>query len=174
MANKMTWKFNIISPSAQPLIMPGNFQAGDTQAVERGDIIELTAGGATQWVPIDSDFNMNGDIAVSDADIDGGDRAGYYPIIVPRPGDVFEYELASADNPSIGTALYYNAAQKVTTTAGTNILARVYSFDHYPRMQGHLSRDASTDEGTTLRNTTFLLMMFDPDASYFKKMYPVT
>ena len=54
-SNQHRWMRNLYGAS-EPLFWPGKFQAGSSQAIKMGEILELTAGGNTQWVPIDSDF----------------------------------------------------------------------------------------------------------------------
>lgn len=163
--NKQAWVRDLLG-SPQPLVMFGLFQAGATQAIKRGEILERTAGGATQWVPIDSDFVMDSDIAVANEEIKSGDLAGYYEIIVPRPGDVFSFALAAAGASIVSTALYYSDSQTVTITAGTTIIGRIAGNWHYPR-QGHASDSAVPDQGTTLRTVSTCEMVFREAVSYY-------
>lgn len=137
-----------------PLVLPGNFAAGSSQAIKMGEVLELTGNTNTEWVPMDSDFSMAANVAIAAEEIKSGDLAGYYKIIVPRPDDVFEYTLLSTDtqNPALGTAVYYSDSETVTTTAGSNILGNVSGHAHYPFPQGHTSDDASLSRGTTRRN----------------------
>jgi len=165
--NKQTFKYNLLTGATKPLIMPGLFAAGSTKAIKAGEIIERTNTSNTIWVPIDSDFLMVGNIAVMGEEIKSGDRAGYYKVIVPRPFDVFEYALSAAGAPAIGAPLYFSASQ-VVAVAGTYELGRVVGFDHYPRFQGHLADDASPDSGVTIRNTSYVQMMFNPVASWWE------
>lgn len=165
MANKSPWIRNL-NGAQSPLILLGKFAAGSSQTIDRGDILELTGATNTEFVPIDSDFSMDNDIAIANEQIKSGDRAGYYEVIVPRPGDVFEFELSAAASPAIGDAVYYNAAQKVATS-GSNILGRVVGQDHYPLKQGHLADDAGADAGTTIRSTSFVQVLIDEAASFW-------
>lgn len=147
-----------------PLKGYGKFAAGSSQAIKMGQLLELTGNSNTEWVPLDSDFDMSaaagsgGKIAIAACEIKAGDLAGHYPIWIPRPDDVWEFTLLSTDsqNPAAGTAVYYSAttaAEGVTTTAGTNIIGNVCGFTHYPK-QGFASDQASIDAGTTLRNVS--------------------
>lgn len=144
-----------------PLVLLGKFAAGSSTAIKKGQLLELTGNTNTEWVPLDSDFDMSaaagsgGKVAIAGCEIKSGDLAGYYPIIVPRKNDVFEFTLLSTDsqNPAAGTAVYYSDSETVTTTAGTNILGNVCMFSHYPK-QGFASDQASVDAGTTLRNVS--------------------
>ncbi len=169
MPNRMRW-LRSLTGAPKPLIMLGLFQAGSTQAVEKGEILELTAGGSTQWVPMDADFAMAADVAIANEEIKDGDRAGYYEIIVPRPGDVFEYALATADATAIGTSLYWSDAETVTVSAGANVIGRAVGQANYPLKQGHLADDASGDSGTTIRSQAFVQMVFTETASYWVLM----
>lgn len=147
----------------QPLIIKGLFQAGLTQAIKRGELLKLSAG---NWVPLDADYAMNGAIAIANEEIKSGDRAGYYEIIVPRPDDVFEAELATATALTLGQKLYYSSSEAVTTT-GTNPLGYSTGHEHYPAYQGHLADDASGDQGTTIATTAYARMVIDRAASYY-------
>ena len=139
----------------------GLFQAGATQAVKRGEILEKTAGGATQWVPMDSDFNMDKDVAIAAEEIKSGYLSGYYLIYTIRPGDVWEFEKAAAGADAYGTALYWSSSEKVTITAGTNILGHIAGTSGlYPGPQGHAADDASPDKGTTLTSQLRCHMTF--------------
>lgn len=164
--NHVRWVGNMFG-AKEPLIVLGLFQAGATQAIKRGEILEKTGATNTAWVPMDSDFNGAGNIAIANEEIKSGDRAGYYEIIVPRPGDIFEYELAAASAVAIGTSLYYSSSEKVTVTAGTYVLAIAVGQEHYPQKQGHLADDASGDAGTTVRSTSYVRMTFDLASSLY-------
>ena len=164
--NRQTWRMNLLG-AREPLVMRDAVAAAS--ALKQGEIIEKTGGGNTQWVPIDSDFNMDSNVAVSGVDKKATtDILGFYPIIVPRPGDVFTFELAasvvSADN-ALGAALYYSSSEKVTAVAGTNILGRIASTDHYPLQ--NFGPGAVGDEGTTRRTITYVDMIFVPESSYY-------
>ena len=143
-----------------PMTVPGKFAAGASQAIKMGEILELTGTGNTLWVPLDSDFDMSaalgsgGKVAIAACEIKSGDTAGFYPVYPIRPGDVWEFDLLATDaqNPSVGTPVYYSSSEKVTTTEGTNIIGKVSGFEHYPQLQGHASDDASFDRGTTIKN----------------------
>lgn len=163
--NRLRWIRNLDGASG-PLVMPGLFQAGATQAIKRGEILEFTGDSSTAWVPIDSDFAMAGNIAIANEEIKDGDRAGYYEIIIPRPADVFEYELASATTLAIGAALYYSSSEKVATS-GTNALGYAVGTEHYPQKQGHLTDDAGGDAGVTVKSTSYARMTFALTASFY-------
>lgn len=165
-ANKVTWIRNLFGAS-EPLIMLGKFQAGASQAIKRGEILELTADTNTRFVPMDSDFAMAANVAIANEEIKNGDRAGYYEIVVPRPGDIFAFLLAAAGAPALGTALYWSSSQVLTVTAGSNIIGYAAGQAHYPLKQGHLADDASPDAGETLRSLPYVHMVFKESVSYF-------
>lgn len=133
-----------------PLTILGARVAGATEEQDVGNILELTGG---NFRLLATDKAMVATVAFAAAKIRSGDRAGYYPLWVPRPGDVWRL-LRDADdtddNPAIGTAVYISAQDEVTTVAGTNIVGHIADDGHYPR-QGHTSVDGAPDEGTTLR-----------------------
>lgn len=158
-SNQQRWVRNLYGAKG-PLIWLALFQAGATAAIKRGEILEFTGDTNTAFVPIDSDFAMNSNVAIANEEIVSGDRAGYYEVIVPRPGDVFEFDLAAAGATAYGTALYFSSSEAVTITAGTNIIARSVGQEHYPLKQGHLTKDAAGDSGTTIRSVSKVQMVF--------------
>ncbi len=162
--NKNPFLYNLITGDTKPLKMLGRFQAGATQAIKRGELLELSG---SYWIPLDADQSMAGVIAVAAEEIKSGDRAGYYEIIVPRPGDVFEFDLAAAGANAIGTAVYFSTSQSVTITTGSNQLGTIVSQDHYPQRQGHLADDASGDQGTTIRSAAYAGITIKAAASYY-------
>lgn len=148
--NQTRWVKNLLGPHITgPLRVPGKFQAGATQAIKRGQLLKLSGG---NFVPLTSDETMAGIVAIADCEIKPGDFAGYYPIIVPRPGDLFEFALAAPGSSPIGTNVYVSDSETVTVSAGSNVLGTIAGWDHYSRVypQGHASDDASMDKGTTL------------------------
>lgn len=154
----------------RPMIYRALFQAGGTQAIKAGEILEFTGNSNLAFVPIDSDFDMSGgDIAIANEEIKSGDRAGYYEVIVPRPGDIFEFELSSAADTAFGSELYYNSSEKVATS-GTNVLGIAVGQEHYPQKQGHLSDDAAGDAGTTIKDTSHIRMTICERNSYFSRL----
>ena len=163
--NQARWCYNLFG-IPEPLIMYGNFAAGTTAAIKRGELIELTGNTNTEWVPMDADFAGAANVAIANEEIKSGDRAGYYEIIVPRPGDVFEFALDTANNPAVGALLYWSDSETVSES-GSNALAQVAGQEHYPQKQGHLADDAGGDAGTTLRNTARVRMIFKAAVSYW-------
>lgn len=163
-SNKKRFRRNI-NGATTTLLYPGKFQAGSTATCKVGELIELTAATNTCWIPMDSDFAGAGNVAVAHAEIKAADRGGYYPIEVPRPGDIFEYALATAGNSAIGTALYWSDSETVTTS-GSNALAYVADHDNYP-IQGHLSAGDLLDAGTTLRTVSYVGISIKLAASYY-------
>ncbi len=167
--NKVRWVRNM-NGAPEKMVRLALFQAGVTQAIKRGEILELTGNGNTAYVPIDSDFAMDGNIAIANEEIKSGDRAGYYEVIVPRPGDIFEYDLAAASAIVENTPLYFSSSEAVTVTAGSNILGWSVGQEHYPQKQGHLSDDAAGDAGTTINSTAQVRMTFHEAASLWSKL----
>ena len=164
--NRVVWVRNL-NGALGPLRMPGLFAAGATKAIKRGEILEQTAGSSDTWVPLDSDFGMNSNVAVADEEVVSGDRAGYYGILVPRPGDVFRFLLAAANDVDIGTPLYFSDSETVTISAGSNIIGNSVGFGHYPFPQGHLSVDGGGDLGVTIPTQLQVEMVFTEVASYW-------
>jgi hypothetical protein len=172
MAASSHWRFvrNVISGSVEPLKVLGHFQAGGTQAIKDGQIIELSGG---NWIPLAGDRDLSAGVgAIAATKIEDGDRAGYYPILVPRPGDLWRFQLDASDDLALGTALYPygTVGEQVTDTAGTNVIGNVAGDAHYPE-QGHLSVDGSPDAGTTLRYQSDVIMSFQASNSYYSLLF---
>ncbi len=146
--NTTRWLRNL-DGATEPFVYLALFQAGATQAIKRGELLEFTGDTNTAFVPLDSDFGMVSNIAIANEEIKSGDRAGYYEVIVPRPGDVFEFELDTAAATAYGTALYFDDSETVSAS-GTEPLGYAVGQSHYPDKQGHLADDASGDAGTTI------------------------
>lgn len=163
--NNTRWVGNI-DGAAEPFIYLGKFQAGSTQAVKMGEIIEFTGDTNTAWVPIDSDFAGAGNVAIANEEIKSGDRAGYYEIIVPRPGDMFEYDLDTAAATAYGTALYYSSSEAVSAS-GSNQLATAVGQQHYPQKQEHLADGGIADMGSTIKSQSTVIMTFETAASLY-------
>jgi len=163
--NKSPFVKNLISGSNEPLIMMGLFQAGATQAIKAGEILEFTGDTNSKFVPWDSDADITVGIAVAACEIKSGDRAGYYPIIVPRPGDVFEFALATAAATALGTSLYYSDSQTFAAS-GSHVMAFAAGDFHYPE-QGHAADDASGDAGTTIKTRGIVHVTFKISRSWW-------
>lgn len=167
--NQVRWLRNINgapAPVRGAGIALGKFAAGSSQAIKRGEILELTGNTNTEWVPIDSDFSMSANIAVAAEEILSGDPAGYYEIYTPRPGDVFQFELATAAAVAVGASLYYSSSEKVTTS-GSNAIGKACGQEHYPSKQHHLASGELGDQGTTIKSTSYVEMTFTKAASYY-------
>lgn len=163
--NQDPFLYNLITGDTNPLIVPGLFQAGATQAVKRGEILEFTYNTNAAWGPWDSDADITTGIAVAACEIKDGDRAGYYDIIVPRPGDVFQFDIDTAAGTTMGTSLYYSSSQEFSAS-GSHIMAYAVGHHHYP-MQGHAADDASGDAGTTVRSISYVDVVFKKTRSWF-------
>lgn len=151
----------------QPLVILGKFQAGASQAVARGEILELSSG---NWIPLGSDKSMTAIIAIAAEEIKVGDLAGYYHIIVPRPGDIFDFELA-ADNSSgdVGDAVYWSSSV-LLAASGSNAIGAIVGQHHYPQKQGHAADGDPADRGTTIRSVRKVQVTIKAAASYYAAM----
>lgn len=164
--NQARWVGNFFGAS-EPFVIRGLFQAGGSQAIKIGELLELSGG---NWIPLDADQSMAAVIAVANEEIKDGDRAGYYEIIVPRPGDVFEYSNDAADNPSVGDDLYWISSESVTTATGSNVLGNSVGQSLYPAKQEHLSEGGVANMGTTVRSGSYVQMTIKAAASYYAAM----
>lgn len=161
-SQKVVWVKNLFGHGA-PWKFPGKFQAGATQAISRGDFIVISGG---NWVPLAADQAMAATLAFSDMDIISGDAAGFHEIIIPRPGDVFEATLNAAATVTAGTALYWNASQTLTATAGTNILGYALDETVYP-LQGTARGGSLSDAGVTSSSRSVVRFVVKAAVSYY-------
>lgn len=160
--NKSPYLRNLYgAPDPEPI--PLLFQAGSSAAICSGELI--TPNTSDQWIALAADQAMFSSIAIAAEEIASGDRAGYYKAYAPRPGDVWEFELATAAAVTFGSYLYYSTSQKLTTS-GTYPIAVVVGTSNYP-VQGHLSKGVTPDEGTTIRSLSYVQCMILPTVSYF-------
>lgn len=165
MPNKTRWIRNI-NGATQPFTMQSRFEAGSTQVIVRGQLLEYTGDTNSAWVPIDSDASFAANLAIANEEIKDGDREGYYEIIVPRPGDIFEFALDTASAAAVGAPVYY-ASSTTVSLSGSNTFGDVIGIDHYPDKQGHLTDDASGDAGTTIRVTANVGITIKQSCSYY-------
>lgn len=163
--NRASWIRNM-NGAKFPEKRLGLFQAGSTQAIKVGEILELSS---SNWIPLDANQSMAGVIAIAAEEIKAGDLAGYYWIIVPRPGDVFEYALDTANDVTEGTSLYWSDSQTLTETAGSgNVLCYSVGQRHFPAKQNHLGAAGElVDSGTTLKVTSYVEVVFKLAVSYY-------
>ena len=157
----MRWIENINNPSlVGPLVIPGLFQAGATATAAEGDLLERTADTNTKFVPIDSDHDATvTKLAIAKHPIASGDLLGFYDVIAPREGDVFEADLAAASAVAPEQALYYSSPTAVATS-GSNILGYAYFGPNHPGIQGRLSQGQLGDKGVTYRSTNKVRFIF--------------
>lgn len=137
--------------------------AGSGQAIKRGEICEISS---SVWAPISSDASFTAELAVCDHEIVAESKAGYYPFIIPRPGDMFEFELAAAAAAARGADLYYSTSQ-VLTTSGNNSLGDVVDHSGIPRQQGKADVGDVADRTSTILSAGFVLMTFKASTSYY-------
>ena len=152
--------------ATQPLVRLGLFQAGSTQAIKRGELLSFTAVTNTNFEPLAADASRDSDIAIANEEIKAGDRAGYYEIIVPRPGDVFEFDLATAAATAVGASLFFSSSEAFAAS-GSNVVGTAVGQEHYPQKQGHLSADGAPDAGVTIRSISVVRCTIKEAASVY-------
>jgi len=162
--NSQRWVGNV-NGATEPFIMLGLFQAGGTEALKRG---EMVYNSGTYFVKCTADLNCAANLAIVNEEIKAGDRLGYYEIIVPREGDIFEFDLDTAAATAVGAALHLGASLPTISFAasGSNPTAYACGQEHYPQKQGHLADDASPDSGSTIRSASRVRCCFEKASSY--------
>ncbi len=151
----------------KPLVMLLPVAAGSTTAIKRGEVCELS-GGVFTPITGDDDFT-SGVLAICDHEITSSHQAGYYPFVVPRPGDLFEFELAAAAAAARGAALYYSTSQ-VLATSGTNTLGDVVDHSGFPLQQGNADVGDVADRGSTVGSANRVLMTIKASCSYYSQL----
>lgn len=167
----MRWIKNLNDPTlVGPMVYKGKVQAGATQAIAEGQLLERTADTNTRWIPIDSDHDATAGsgLAIAAHPIASGDLAGFYDIlVVARPGDVFEADLAAAAAVEPETALYYSSPTALATS-GSNILGYSVAGPNHPAGQNRLSQGQLGDNGETFRSTSKVWFTFRAAVSFYK------
>lgn len=166
MASNNTRYIDNIYHKSAALEIPGLLKAGSDQLIKAGEILHLDTG---YFIPLDADQSNSAILAIAACDIKVGDLAGYYPIIIPRPGDRFIFALDTANNPAITTALYYSSSEELSES-GSQALGYVVDHNHYPR-QTHASESISSDAGTTLSDRSNIIMSFKLSTSYYAAIW---
>ena len=128
-----------------PFLFPGKFQAGSTQEIRRGEFLKLSGG---NFVPLSTDESMSAVVAIADCDIRPGQLAGFYNVLVPRPGDVFQCVLDASGVATPGANLYIAGSQTLTLTTGSNAFGDVCDEAACPIQKG--PSDVGADQGTTV------------------------
>ena len=167
--NRSPFCFNLITGDTTPKLFRALFQAGSTQAIKRGEILEFTGNTNTAFVPWDSDGDITQGVAIAAEEIKSGDRAGYYNVILARPGDVFEFALATASAVAFGAALYFSDSQTLTTS-GSHIMFYAVGDEHYPK-QTHTADDATGDAGTSIRTISYVRCVMAVAYSYYNILH---
>lgn len=162
MSNLSPWVKNLGGADG-PLIKLVKFSAGSSQAIARGEILKLSSGA---FVPLDADESMAAVIAVAAKDVVAGDLAGYMEVYVPRDDDVFEFPLAAAAAAALGASLYWSSSTVLTTTAGSNVIGKVWDHEGIPGRQGRLTKGHLMDKGTTIGSVSSVHMIFNEAVSY--------
>lgn len=172
MATAPRWIKNLYDPTlVGPMVYPGLFQAGATQAITKGALLKRTADTNTRWTPADDhDAAAGSGLALAAQEIASGDLAGYYELWIPRPGDVWEFDLAAASALAPETALYPSGTAGVvlTVTAGSNIVAYSVIGSNFPGLQKRLSQGQTGDFGETFRSTSKVWAVFRAACSFYK------
>ena len=137
--------------------------AGSSQTIKRGEICEISS---SVWTPITGDDAFTAELAVAFHEIKATSLAGYYPFIIPRPGDLFEFQLAAAAAAARGANLFYSTSQ-VLATSGSNTFGDVVDHAGVPRQQGNNDVGDPADRGSTIASASFVLMTFKASTSYY-------
>lgn len=140
------------------------FAAGSTTLISPGQLLILSGG---VFTPLTSDTAMSGVIAVAKKRITAAHLAGYYPAIVPQPGDIFRAILAAAGAVTRGEAVYVTDSTQKLAVSGTNQLGTIFDTAGYPIQQGDADVGDVADRGTTVGSVAWVLMMFKKATSYY-------
>lgn len=165
-ANKFPWVRHLGGDN-KPLIQLGRFQAGATQQIKRGELLELSGG---NFVPLTTDKAMAATVAIAAEEVKDGDLAGDYEIYVPRPKDLWRFALSASGAPAKGSTVAVSDSQTVTSTV-TNTLGLVVDHSGFPKKQNHLSDGGLIDKGTTTGNTLEVDISIKEGASYYNALF---
>jgi hypothetical protein len=147
----------------KPLIKLVKFAAGSGTTVEPGDAC-LLGGGV--FAPITSDTAMTAGVAIAQERITVYHLAGYYPALIPQPGDLFKATLASASAADRGQNVFITAAAQTLATSGSNQFGDVVDHAGFPLEQGDPTVGDVADRGTTIQSVTTVFITIKAANSY--------
>jgi len=156
--NKYPWVRNLFGRT-KPYTFMGLVQAGDTQEIKMGEICEYN-GTATYFSPVDAVADRCYSLAIAAEEQKAGAASRYMKFFGILPGDVWEFELASAAQVSIGYALELTASnsQKLTYDADGDAVAFAIDNGNYP------------EKGTTLTSISYVQCVFNTQFSYIMQI----
>lgn len=150
-----------------PYVKRLKFNSGTNQLVSPGQICVLSGGFFT---PLAADQAMSSVVAVAIKRIVTADLAGFYEAIIPRPGDIFRVNLATASAILRGASLYMTDTSGTTqnmASSGSNVIGVVEDTAGYPIVQGNADVGDVVDRGTTIASVNWVLMTFKASVSYY-------
>lgn len=162
--NLSPWKYSL-EGATEPLVLKGQVQAGATQAIKEGELCTFneTSG---YWQPISAAADIKWVLAFANEEISAltAPSARYSTFVIPRPGDVFEIELAAAASIEIGHNYEPTGTNTQTATLdadGEAVFSSVGDSNYPP---------AAAYNGTTLLSASHGLFTMNPEFSYYKRI----
>jgi len=146
--NKNPWRYNIFG--AQPFYHFFPAAAGSSQAIKMGEICVM-ANGDTDIAPMAAvDENVNA-IVIPVEEQKSTDVERFIKCIVPKYGDVFEFDLDTATQVQFGTELKWSDSQTLTASSGTDTIAVVCDLNPHQPASGATQPTVSTVRVTFLQ-----------------------
>jgi len=155
--NKSPWLKNLDGATG-PLIMPMKASAGSTRTFKRGEILTYNENsGVVTAVNAAAHKAYSLEVAAEEQKSD--DVARYVNCYMLRPGDVFEFTLASAASIAYGDMLTLTASQsqQLTRDVDGDGVAMSVGTDNVPQT------------GTSLTSKSYVQCVFHPEFSYYEK-----
>ena len=150
--NKSPWRMNVGGDN-KPFRVLLPVAAGSSQAIKRGEI--CTYSWASDAATPASAGNSA--LVIADREQKADDKARMIEFIVPRPDDVFEFDLASAAAHRLGDTFAISDSQTLAASS-SNVCARQAGDDHCPN---------PSENDVTRRTKGTAHVLFDPGVSYW-------
>ncbi len=164
--NLYPWVRNL-DGATDPLVILGKVQAGATQAIKQGELVTWneTSG---YFEPIDAAADIKYNLAFAGEEVSklNTPQAGYRHIIVPRPADVFEIELAAAAAIEVGHNYEPTGTNSQTATldADGDPVFNAVGQANYPGREKYA--------GTTIQSASHGLFTVNIAYSYYRQLVP--
>lgn len=156
--NKTPWQRNL-EGAAEPLEVLMPVDAGASYPIKKGEICKVGINTAGRPAPVTAATDVT-QLVVAAEEQKSTDVARFIRFQVPRPGDVFEFDLSAARAVVLGETLAISDSQTLAY-AVENVIARIASDHNCPEPE---------EKSVTRRSISHAEVVFDETASYFSEL----
>ncbi len=155
--NLYPWVKNLEGGDPTRLLLP--VQAGSTATIKRGEICKMGENAAGYMAPVDAANDTTG-LAIADQEQKSDDVERMIYFIIPKPGDIFEFEMTAARAVAYGETFAISTSQKLAY-ATSNVVFRSGDDSNYPEPE---------EKSITKRSVSHVRGSFDEQASYYLEL----